>query len=767
MKKNIRVTLLENLFLNPNPKFQAKLFLQYYDRIFPDNTLYIDFLKTTSEEERTDLAKRIIDRINFDSNFSIPEVFFENLLDLETKELSVGENQFVAQDHFVHIVNLYLLGIYLFFYHKVFHKQLYSFFRSKRLVSDEYESQSTIKNFIICWKYFCITHDLGYIFEALVDKEGKLSSNDYKSFFKNLEKTTDYIAYILSLKIFSKIIFCNIMISNSTQKFQELIDLISLKNHLEYSEFHYLNSSSSEVRLDEVLQKVKKYKSYIKLAHIYGYEGLKYLLPAIDVNDIVVVIYNDNDEPIIINFQEGQHRSCIYKHRECATFTLEQLNNSLKMGSQEFPLENHRCEYYANNIKAKFKASLCCSEIKNYEKDLNIICKNIQEKFGFEFSTITSETSIANLIFYIYKELSTLYNVGDNFSAYLNKWVDSSAKNEMATKIIKEQIKETMGKYVDSIGYIKLEVEPEDGFIALIRDELLSKVNKKIESSSFKGKIEKQATSALNENSKFEASFAKIIRIIHNDLETFLNTQEEKRLNKKIIDDDLRVTYKFYDDSYLSDITKNFFDVYLVTELKKLNVYGKTLKNCNDYRPGHSKFDHGLISANVILEMFLKYTSIITGIEGDDSPDGLKLVLYAYSIDSNSYNEMLVQKYKTIINDIIYSIMIHNLYPETFNGLFNKNFKHKLQDNPFAYFCMFCDSLQVWDRPQKVNQARRSLKDVRFYGDSFDIILENDMDITIKCNSKDLESSAKKLKYGLEEFLDGSTKFINLSVEEI
>lgn len=172
MKDGINKTLLEHLFLNPKP-LQRKnvLYFELQTRIFPQSEEYIKFLSINDMNEKVELAKKILQRLCFESNYPPPYYLLTNLINFEKDNINKSKTKnYIPQDHMVHTLNTYILGIFLFFYHRILNRDLTNSFMHKR---NELESDLVLnatKDFISSWKYFCLFHDLAYPIEVLYKK---------------------------------------------------------------------------------------------------------------------------------------------------------------------------------------------------------------------------------------------------------------------------------------------------------------------------------------------------------------------------------------------------------------------------------------------------------------------------------------------------------------------------------------------------------------------------------------------------------------------
>ena len=79
---------------------------------------------------------------------------------------SAATRSYVPQDHFTHLVHLYLLGVYLFTHHKKLNRTIARYFERRRQEEKHACSlnsgEAAFGDFVFAWRAFVLLHDIAY-----------------------------------------------------------------------------------------------------------------------------------------------------------------------------------------------------------------------------------------------------------------------------------------------------------------------------------------------------------------------------------------------------------------------------------------------------------------------------------------------------------------------------------------------------------------------------------------------------------------------------
>ena len=133
--------------------------------MFPGRELFLDFLAERHFERQVEIAREILLRLSFDSRVFASNKHIVNLLNAESRLAGTASREpYNGRDHFVHLVHLYLLGLYVFWYHETLHNKVREQFR-QLVGAGQDRRKRAVGAMIVAWRSFVLFHDLGYPWE--------------------------------------------------------------------------------------------------------------------------------------------------------------------------------------------------------------------------------------------------------------------------------------------------------------------------------------------------------------------------------------------------------------------------------------------------------------------------------------------------------------------------------------------------------------------------------------------------------------------------
>ena len=771
----INETLLSKLFLEPNPQPDYPeiqlLFKKMLYRMFPGRHDFIAFLQSQNVDNQYDIAERIIHRLCYMSNFPPPFYALKDVICVESyiRNMTGKEDSYIPRDHFIHLVYLYLLGIYIFFYNREIYIKIVRDNRYERKRTKYLQEQDNyIKDFISEWKYFCLYHDIGYIAELFSNKDkgpdiNKLineinnSSNDFHfSLYGTNIKIQ--IAYFGTLKIITQLFVSKFVFDNSNEE-------IDINNKL-FNGFNQNNTSLYDSKNKIIKQNFKtilkgKLNGCIRLEKIFSNRCLKYILPTFESKNIIIIGINKlNSEVSFISYENSGERFIIVLNKYIDNPDIDLIkNNPDLLLFDDFSSKYFEFEYLLNKgtVAKKF-----CDELP-FELPYFINAFNYinDTELKMMYLGISSEEHFLNFNFDVYLYL---YNHISKYFCGCNKIKVGNANkyNNLLIKMLPQDDLINISDLTNSIYYMlnnKFKDSIEDEFIKVIKNmklefvanktieeqtvividkmvdeytkNIISWLNNKEEISDFKFKIETNyLTKIENEYSLFYI-FSMIYINMHN-------------IYKKI-----RNVYSFNFNNCTEIYKSKFRDKN--TSKKSVKVLGKSFNEieANYNIPFNNEYDHGFSSSKYAASAFELYQlSISNNIKkGNTIERKLFDILYCTNsfkknCDNNEILIHCIDDYKHIIENVLYSIFIHNVYPIYFKEKYElKNMVTKISD-PFSYLSLLSDSLQIWNRPKLINPSLFDLLNKVHASEDFNIIVDED---AIYLYEEQSENGSKRL----------------------
>lgn len=705
---------MKELLENKTVAFQPELYRMYFHKIFPDSREFSTFLTTSSDQKRLESAMRILDRLNFCSNFPIVEDVYANLVRSETEKLSGKDDSHVGQDHFVHTVNLYILGIYLFFNHPVFHGRLIDYFFDKRQRESELETrkQLAVKSFLSAWKYYVCSHDIGYPLESLVDQNGQIQDARFRPFMQQYAHLHEYQAYGMTLKMMAKLIFCLYLFQNARQTLRKIN--CGSNESLDGQWLDRAESPETRYSLSSVIE-LSGCGDYVRLEFVQSYEGIKMLMPLIDFSNVVILIRDVDGEPIVLNyFKEGSgKRTWISAERQ--PFSDVQLRNIRLFGSDEFPANGYSCTYFVKDPMARLKEQLEKIDVGDYCESWSELAESYftcRHKLFVDLSNDEEENE--GVVYKIYRDILRRFPHSKLKAGFLDLW-EEEKKSAISPKL-RGQI---LGIITSVIQNLDFQDVPKSSWRSHIEENISMTLEENWEVLCGEGTVEDRISMEIQ-------SLNTMLNILYKKVEEYFKQLPELiSMRKEAGDEEPSIIECDLLGLNMSNSKGGRTEAALCGGLleqveKKLHVehFLRQEQNLEDflcYRRDHSCFDHGIISATLLLSTIVNYCSVSERLVEEDS-----VFLLAWDIEPKSLTRKLEEKSTLLLVDAIYTILVHNLYPSVYRARVGNELLHGLGKNPFSYFGLLCDSLQLWDRVQQIKPAERLL-DYPLEGSHFDL----------------------------------------------
>lgn len=794
MNSNIRNTLLDKLFLHPNA-IQNKNFTRFKSLLFPGEPDFINFLKLDDQQEIIELAKTILIKLLYQHHFAPPSRLMFNLLYSQEQEINtVKKGDYIPQDHFVHLVNLYLLGIYIFSYHKgIRNKILFRLNIFKRKLNlnkdldiDSYEIFSSI------WAHFVLYHDLGYPLERINPKD-RYKDTEIAKWIEPFQRIRKSLEKDLSLKILSKLIVLYLILREEDE-----IDLNSmyLEHSLDYT--YYKNDSKCSIKFDspisesidvskypgkeDIINFINNWKNSKFISQLNGFNSLRTILSFFPDRYISAILEDTiTGKPIILlqcksegieflHFGDEQSLPSIIKRHKT------KLRN-LAFHCSSFPNNRYVWRYFINehtNYFNSFVEDLFDSKIDKWNFIKNTFhsdeeCNNIlltKDDFAVDIGSVVFHR-FSRILGYLKRDeekpqvLRKLKGFLDNYSS-TGELIPTLVSSAVQT-LMKEEVKEKRLNTLD----VLLENETPELSAKKFVEHL------EINSEKLVKPLTTLIEPLLEKNVKLDSAVRDCFGIIRDKLDSSIDnsahdidfdslsqTKLDENFNLGKIVDGTDAYSKILDQGLnklklenFNSLINNFTPAWIDEEQEYLNKY----------------IDHGFLSGILSITSASYYQLFINLIQGNDSSvDDKTPIIIRLALDTSSEH---FKKYFTNLNGFISSkvsetILLHNLFPKDIDNANMKKYRTKLGIQPFSFLAILADTFQKWDRKKLLSQAN-SDTDSFLPGSRYNFVIINELfHVTYEALKIDHGSKEIELRTSLKDYLHNGDLLLKLSLIE-
>lgn len=778
----INITLLEKLFVEPNPQPDNPEVLNIYHklfyRMFPGKNSFVEFLQVQNYDKQYSLAEEIIHRLCYTSNF--PPSFFaiKDVISVENyqKETVSATDSYVPRDHFIHLLHLYMLGIYVFFYNPLFYNKILLDNRFERHSEQHCQPKlDSVKDYISEWKYFCLFHDVGYVPEIFGNQ--KFVANAQKTYCTLCKRPNDFqsslaknkpikqITFFGALEIMSRIFMTKFIIDYSTTEIIKSSKLFRLFRKSELSMYTKCKRTSS---IDFEKEFNPFFTKTFSLEKIYSNHCIKPLLPILgECNVVVLGVHKETGELSFISFVKDEIRSLLFLTK------YENSNDILRLAQDpslilfdDFKPLDFELEYLLK--EDSLFQDLYDMILFNDDSFVEYSYELIKATLGIRFASISCEEQFLDFYFDIYmflystirkytfpKDNSKQITQAKKFEMFLDSWSFSFNNNETTLSdlaklsdivysliqcLYTEHIKEKCIKFIENIDIensktkVSSALNP-DILISDFVDNYFNAIKEKVESADEKANLIVSIKDIYCQQIEQTSSLIKMYAIIKSGLKSIL----EK----------CSAPFSYYFDyEKLSETFNDSFAELIIQEKTKAILKCSFNNFLNNYNiPYNNKFNHGFASFKYAASIF---EILRNSIEVKKTPQEWKIIDILFSISNPSKNTNYITQYITnynhIFKNVLYAILIHDVYPTNFTkGSELRKMQTTISD-PFSYLALLCDALQQWNRPQSISASLLDAKYSEHASEEYNIIVKND---GIYLYEESIEKSQRRLAESL------------------
>lgn len=782
----INETLLQFLFVSPQLPQDDLLgiFKKLKYRMFPGEENFKLFLMAQSSDVQFEKAELIIHRLCYESNF--PPTFYAIKDVISVEEIQntkySGFDSFVPRDHFIHIVNLYILGLYLFFYSSEFRNSIISETRYQRNSKSFAQHRlDAYKDFISEWKYFCLYHDVGYTQEFFGNEIRVTSTNDILS---RLLENKDFMHSFKKDQIISQNSFFGSLEILSRLYTWEAVKQLSVRpcsgnNKLfKFFKKELIISSTGDI-VDFDKDCAPFLKNMKKLEKVFSNQCLKPLLPIIGENNIAIVgINRQNGEVSFLSLCENTKRK---NKKQRKLFYLSTISDDLEsigvisnpylLLFDDFVSDKYELvylydyivssEYYTSTVynanyiseaysfleersfDEKFYGISTEEQMLDFSFEIYLYIYGFIKKYAYLFDGNTSDLKILKEDYFLNIEPfedAQCEAISDKLSPYIQKvlfkeytdllqsiclgMIEKECKPKIKTLEIKD-INAGIKKYAKSYKKSLEDFLKDDVATLLIKEKSVQEANLQMLKTSTFLVVFISEYIALNYSIRESIDSSEVYGF------DYLNRKviSGNTLSKIILPDEiggLRVSSSDFMKTYIKDLTSNN---------KKMSV--------STYR---SVLDHGFESAKYARSIFQVLQATIKYSKVDTRRENMINILFSISEKGRKQESLkhYLDDYNHIFSNVIFTIMVHNINSTVFKDEAFRDILITLEDSPFTYFSLMCDGIQQWNRPQGLSHSYTDIHPYLKASEEYDIRVVNNRIYLHESNNKNMQARLGK-----------------------
>ena len=683
----------QELFIERRVTFCPEIYKELFDEIWFQPRDYEEFLRTSDPSVKTEHAKSIYYSAQVFSDIFLPDTYIRHIIKDQTVKLIDDPNSYFAQDHVIHSINLYILGIYLFFNFSMLHRGLLNTY------AGVLPTEHAVRSFVNKWRLFAFYHDLGYVFETSVKPDGSFVD---PSTFKEYLQMFDLIINRYAVRYAAKII----LLSSHFKKGTVFSATNAVRSYTEERWYtqngKFIDTSTLKERLSsfdnyELLSAIDKDSQYIKYMSLF--------------DNYFTVVYSQYGLPVAFILRE--------KTAVANYYILEQSGFSISLFIESndtyLASKNYVCRYYvatpfdrlANDINAEYYQY--GDLVANFTDNLPV---QQQTELDFTVDTTSLGKSLTSICAYLQK-------IHASVSSIAAQDKDGNMLREMSNNYI-EQLKKAISENIDKF---------------FEHQSLDSNNIDKILSAFFQTQQKKQCRRELSEAIQINAHLeSENMHGIPSDLSSFIDTtirkwrsafacgmgSKENAPNAVLTSnffsiDEAGKSFLFFPFRSISAFPNDSFEKKLFAELKR---HAKQLDLDFDelcsYRPTYSMCDHGLVSACLLYQASIIYYNLYNSC--------MRAPIYRLAWNSPFDTQYAVSD----CADVIFAVMLHNIYTKKDRPNGGIAYTQRFNRNPFSYMGALCDLLQKWSRPKQIQQASIDLPKNHYLDDCFDLRIQNE-----------------------------------------
>lgn len=714
------------LFIERSVDFNKKAFRDLHHVIFPCVDSFEQFLNATTTEKMVAIAKEISSNILFSVSVSPSPAVYRGLIDAESNYPASKEGEFISQDHVVHSVNVYLLGVYLFFNHQLLHDRVFDYFKKDLCeFSDRIEPQ-VILQFIDAWKIFAFCHDIGYPFEKLTDKNGNVCPQAVEMFEFYREFGTE-IELDTIIRSIALLMFATVICNRSKRSLRSLLE----KCKVDWTKLVWTNPQTEDFNPKTFPNGI--WDDYYRLYCVNSEEDLTCLYPFISKDKIITVIRNKNET--IVGF-----RSITSQGITTLTTNACGLSNYLDNYSEQ----QYIYEYYCKSPQVTLQNSCFQHNISRYFGDENWL--NIATFFAEpEISILTNnKVDCRNAIHSIYSKLRKDIVVQRN-DGQIDPTIKDTNYSPKMVNVILDQLKALSDNIVEN-----------DEEYQIVYKRVCEAIDDKLKTDEFYEKAVRKIVQTVNPVLTRDSV---VLEFISNafkrnaaagtlpQLFSALQTTDNYRCICKplVFEGNQSSAFEKTYNELIAGLEHYLIDMGIIPPGEKVAFF-------TDYTNDITCYDHGIIGTHILLFSVAMQNHLKN--------------IWGYNVWCESHSaQSTAPNPKDSIFEGLGAILVHNIYTNVYAKKKGISYKLTMDEHPLAYFGALCDVLQIWDRHYSIDQSRCILKNFNPSHSHLSIEVHGKK-IVITCETENYKKSGENQRNALDEYLKSAASLLKVNLLE-
>jgi hypothetical protein len=773
---NILQTLREKLFELPAPPHREALFEEFTAAMFPGRALFLDFLSERHFERQVEIAREILLRLAFEARVFAPNKHIVNLLNAESRLAgSAGRDAYNGRDHFVHLVHLYLLGLYVFWYHETLHNKVREQLRNL-VAPGQDRRRRAVGAMIAGWRTFVLFHDLGYPWEIA----HKLSDSD--EFLNPFRRAWHYGAKDASMFGMSQLLGFEWLLAEDATS--SLGDDLALESAREDER----EAVSEDYLLDELkpatAASILDNWGPARRMPISADSVLPRLLHTIFPETEILAVLESTVDGMAVAADDSMVDEFLRRSAGSEALSIPAWSVLRPLARQHQVPERlrstHHWVFYIRNVDQNWSAYLDRIFSTALDEPLpafQAFASRYLKRYPAPLSA-TATLRFGDTTFAIYRSLLDtidfdLHDDGIQTRGDIEYHVIRHEKSSLPDTVLEAILKNLsvrLNARIDTLrkGHHVRGGEPTTLINTPVSDYLPLLLQPLDESQQIADELTESLSKGLHERIELKRELyvlygflkGEILRNVKDSTPHIFGDPEPRDA-----DPVAKPTWSHVTEALLSSDLERVLNERLQGGVDALAKYHPSFAPAKSKASSVPFCDHGLASGLFFSQMYDGWAKCLNA--GARAPGGLSGLSELLQLRGADEIEWLgtapPQRWAT---EVLYTILVHNLYPKEFATEELREFKTKRDREPFTYLALLCDSLQPWDRKRLYNHATGRIH-YTVYAEHFNLtILSNIIRIHEEGDDLHLEQRSLELRKYLDDYLEGVGQIIRLHLAE-